>query len=75
MDCLYELTSELQRQAFTVPLHDADARTLFFQRAGQLIAALPLEERADYAVSLAMGFALRGVPSQIVLQHLKEAQP
>ena len=75
MDCLRELTKELQISAFTVPLYDADARALFFQRAGQLIAALPLEERADYAVSLAMGFALRGVPSQIVLQHLKEAQP
>lgn len=75
MDCLYELTAELQRQACTVPLHDADARAVFFQRAGQLIAALPVEERADYAMSLAMGFATRGVPSEIVLQHLKEAQP
>lgn len=68
-DVLALMVAELQREAFTVPLYDADARELFLARCGQVLEAIKdPDARASQAVNFAMGLALRGVPGQLVLR-------
>lgn len=72
-DCVHAMIRELQIEGFTLPLHDADARELWRQRCAQVLAAIPdPEARASQAVNFALGVALRGVPSAIVLSQFEE---
>ena len=73
-DCLTELAKELQIQAFTVPIHDADAREQWRDHCAQLLAALPPEERASQAMNFAMGLVVRGVSSDVALHYLEGGQ-
>ena len=71
-DCLQELTKELQIEAFTVPLYDADAVALWRTRCAQVLAAMPdPEARASQAMNFALGVVLRyDIPSAIILNQL-----
>jgi hypothetical protein len=70
-DCLQELAKELQIQAFTVPIHDGDAREQWRNNCAQLLSALPPDERASQAMSFAMGLVVRGVSSDVALHYLE----
>ncbi len=72
-DCLSELIKELQVEGFTVPLYDADAVGLWRTRCAQVLTAIPdPEARASQAVNFALGVALRGIPSAIVLSQFED---
>jgi len=70
-DVLDMLCSELQVEAFNLPLEDGDKRELWFARCAQVLAAIKdPEARASQAINFAMGLALRGVPGEFVLRKL-----
>ena len=72
-DALQLLIAELQREGFTVPLHDADAVALWRMRCAQCLAAIhDPEMRVSQAMNFAMGVALRGVPSELILGSFEE---
>ena len=69
-DVIDLMCSELTREAFHLPLYDADARELWMARCVQVLAAIhDPDARASQAVNFAMGLALRGVPSPLVLRQ------
>ena len=74
-DVLDIMIAELQVEAFTVPIYDGDRREQWLSRCRQVLAAIPdPEQRAGQALSFALGLALRGIPSELILGRLyKEA--
>lgn len=72
-DALDELAGELQAESFHLPLHDADRRERWFANCAQVLAAIkdPAARQAQ-AMNFAMGLAVRGVPSELVLRQFGE---
>ena len=71
-DCLTELCRELQMQAFTLPIENADVRETWRANCAQVLSAIPdPEARASQAMNFAMGLVVRGVPSDVVLGYIQ----
>lgn len=71
-DCLAVLIRELQIEGFKVPIHDADRREQWFKSCAVVLGAIKdPQERLDQLTSFAMGFAIRGIPSEMVMKKLE----
>ena len=73
-DVLDIMIDELEVEAFTVPIYDGDRREQWLSRCRQVLAAIPNpHQRTGQALSFALGLALRGVPSELVLRLFTSA--
>ena len=73
-DVLDIMIAELQVAAFTIPIYDCDTREEWLSRCRQVLAAIPdPEQRAGQAMAFALGMALRGIPSELVLRLFTSA--